>query len=241
MSGAQSDGPTARTLQALETVALRVEGLLHEVGLSPAVIEDEGFSLHDQEAQLRELRAAMPRRQLLMSEALRIAERQASLLRWQVGRAGTAALPTDAIVGLPFLTVTYRAELSKSALVTKTERGWVIVLCADEPAVRQRFSLCHEVKHLLDDPFTSQYSAGLYAGSGGSSGDRAERVSDYFAGCLLMPKMLLRRDWVNHLQDPARLAKRYNVSRAAMEVRLRQIGLTETVPRCGIETPSPTA
>jgi Zn-dependent peptidase ImmA (M78 family) len=48
-----------------------------------------------------------------------------------------------------------------------------------------------------------------------------------------MPKMLLRRDWTSGMQEPARLARRYHVSRAAMEVRLRQIGLIEPIPRCG--------
>lgn len=214
---------TERTEQHLRTLVPNSEEML----------EDE-LVLMDGASQLRELRAAMPRRPLLLDEALRIAERQASLLRAQLGRSRTTALPTEAITGLPCLTVTTRRRLSKSALVTKTERGWVIVLNADEPIVRQRFSLCHELKHVLDDPFSEQYEHRLYPGYGGlSSDDLAERVCDHFAGALLMPKMLVRCDWTNRQQDPAQLARRDNVSRAAMEVRLRQLGLTESVPRCG--------
>jgi len=199
---------------------------------SSDMVEDD-LVLMDGTSQLRELRAAMPRRPLRLDEGLRIAERQASLLRAQLGRARTTALPTETITGLPFLTVTTRHRLSKSALITKTERGWVIVLNADEPLVRQRFSLCHELKHVLDDPFAEQYERGLYPGYAGvSSEDQAERVCDFFAGALLMPKLTLRADWVNRLQDPARLAPRYHVSRAAMDVRLRQLGLVMPVPRC---------
>ena len=47
-----------------------------------------------------------------------------------------------------------------------------------------------------------------------------------------MPKVLLRADWSDGLQDIARLAKRYHVSRAAMSVRLSQLGLIESTPRC---------
>ena len=48
-----------------------------------------------------------------------------------------------------------------------------------------------------------------------------------------MPRPLLRADWADGLQDIAKLAKRYDVSRAAMRVRLSQLGLLEPTPRCG--------
>jgi Zn-dependent peptidase ImmA (M78 family) len=184
--------------------------------------------------QLRELRAAMPRRVLTLSEGLHIAERQAALLRWQLGAEVTPTLSTEALAKLPFLTVTYRPGLAKSGLATKTVRGWVIVLRADEPNVRQRFSLGHEIKHTLDDELLARFPEGLYRTFGGERGEApAERVCDHFSACLLMPKLPLRRDWTSGLQDAARLARRYQVSKAAMEVRLRQLGLAEPIPRCG--------
>jgi hypothetical protein len=233
--GVSADGTSSNPVAlALQAFVRQAEGILEAVVASTSVYDNEGFVVPDEESQLRELRAAMPRRPLRLDEGLRIAERQAGLLRWQLGRAGAAALPTDAVVGLSFLTVTTRRGIGKSGAATKTARGWVIVLNADEPLVRQRFSLCHELKHVLDDPFSERRENGLYPGSGGvSSDDLAERVCDHFAGVLLMPKILVRRDWANRMQDPAQLARRYNVSRAAMEVRLRQLGLTEVAPRCG--------
>jgi hypothetical protein len=112
-----------------------------------------GFLRGDE--QLRELRAAMPRRVLALGEGLQIAERQAALLRWQLGAEVTPVLATEVLANMPFLTVTYKARLAKSGLATKTARGWVIVLRADEPNVRQRFSLGHEIKHTLDDELLS--------------------------------------------------------------------------------------
>jgi hypothetical protein len=220
--------------RALEEFAQRAEDILQTVVASAEMAEDGGFAQPDAESQLRELRAAMPRRPLLLDEGMRVAERQAGLLRWQLGRAASAALPTQAVTGLSFLTVTYRVGLAKSALVTKTARGWVLVLRAEEPGVRQRFSMAHELKHILDDPFNAQCPGGLYpAYVGVSADDLAERVCDRFAAALLMPKILVRRDWTNGIQNLIQLARRYNVSRAAMEVRLRQLGLLESVPRCG--------
>jgi len=189
------------------------------------------------ETQLRELRSAMPRRQLWLDEGLRIAERQAGLLRWQLDAAETPALPTETLTRLRFVSVTSRPRLAKSGLVTHTDSGWVIVLNADEAAVRQRFSACHELKHLIDHELSERAERGLYRGAYGESPEQlAERVCDRFAAALLMPKTLLRRDWTSGLQQLAGLARRYQVSKAAMEVRLREIGLIEPTPRCGFTT-----
>lgn len=185
--------------------------------------------------QLRELRAALPRRALSGSEALQLAERQAWLLRWQVGYGERTALATEVLQRLPFLIdVSFRPGLARSGLATKTERGWAIVLHAGEPRVRQRFSLAHEIKHVLDDGLATQLQGGLYpAGGGFTAAERTEWICDYFAACLLMPKLLVRRDWTAGLQRIVPLARRYEVSTQAMRVRLEHLGLLEPVPRCG--------
>jgi Zn-dependent peptidase ImmA (M78 family) len=66
-----------------------------------------------------------------------------------------------------------------------------------------------------------------------STHDRAERVAEHFAACLLMPRMWLKRDWGRGLQDVTALARRYKVSTTAMRIRLEQIGLVNPQPRCG--------
>jgi len=184
---------------------------------------------------LGRLRAIVPRQPLGLREAEGVADRQANRLRAELRVLGPA-ITEDDLVSLPWLTVTRRENFPTSGMATKTDYGWVIVLNSSEALVRQRFSLAHEIKHVLDDGLPEQ-NGGLYLSTGGySSDERTERVCDRFAAALLMPKVLLRADWADGLQDIAKLAKRYHVSRAAMTVRLSQLGLIEPTPRCGVVT-----
>lgn len=193
-------------------------------------------ALLERRAQLCELRAAIPARRLTIREGMVVAERQAALLRWQIGADGHASLNTAQLRSVTFIRqIIYRAGMAKSGLTTKTSSGWVIVLREDEPTVRQRFSLCHEIKHILDDEAVEQFGGGLYHAISLTTDEAAERVCDHFAACLLMPKIQLKRDWVNGVQDSQSLARRYNVSKAAMEVRLRTVGLLEPTPRCAYQ------
>jgi Zn-dependent peptidase ImmA (M78 family) len=105
---------------------------------------------------------------------------------------------------------------------------WVIVLNAAEPVSRQRFSLAHEFKHILDHHFVRQ----LYGAIDPlDRGDWGEQVCDYFAGCLLMPRPWLKRAWAAE-QNLGQLARSFHVSQAAMSTRLSQVGL-RVQPRCG--------
>jgi hypothetical protein len=177
---------------------------------------------------LARLREIVPRRGLSPAEAKLIAERQAAVLLAHAG-IEKPAVPEDIITELPFLTVTHRPGFPTSGMATQTDSGWVIVLRAEEAKVRQRFSLIHEFKHVLDDPFIEW----LYpTRSGYSPGERAEHISDYFAACVLMPRRWIKRDWGNGIQDLDRLARRYNVSRVAMGVRLAELRLIGPRPRC---------
>lgn len=182
---------------------------------------------------LARVRAICPRRPLSWTEAERIAERQAGILRQELKLDTRPTLPASALLSLPFLTVTYRDGFPTSGMATKTGLGWVVVIRGDEPTVRQRFSLAHELKHIIDDDLMTALARRLYPATTLYSADeRAEHVADRFAAALLMPKVLLRRDWTESLQDVGVLARRYDVSRSAMEIRLRQLGLLQATPRC---------
>jgi Zn-dependent peptidase ImmA (M78 family) len=186
------------------------------------------------------LRAVVPRRALGLREAEVVAERQANRLRSELRVLGPILSEAD-LATLPWLTITRREGFPTSGMATKTEYGWIIVLRSDEAIVRQRFSLAHEIKHVLDDGLLANASDLYPATRGYSADERAERVCDRFAAALLMPKVLLRADWADGLQDIVRLARRYHVSRAAMTVRLSQLGLLEATPRCsGPASPHPT-
>jgi len=178
---------------------------------------------------LAHLRKVVPRRGLSPAEAKLIAERQAATLL-RHANIEKPAVDESVITDLPFLAVTHRPGFPTSGMATQTDTGWVIVLRAEETKARQRFSLAHELKHVLDDPFIEW----LYpTKSGYSPEDRAERICDYFAACLLMPRMWIKRDWASGgIQDIARLARRYRVSQVAMAVRLAELKLLPPTPRC---------
>ncbi|MHB8681297.1 MAG: ImmA/IrrE family metallo-endopeptidase [Acidimicrobiales bacterium] len=171
-----------------------------------------------------ELRDMLPIRRLTMVEALRIAQRQADTLRELAG-VEFPHFPEAVIKDLPTVEVEQVHDCPASGATRRVKKRWVILLNASEPLVSQRFSLAHEFKHVLDGGLAQI----LYPSTDGmTSVERSEQVCDYFASCLLMPdhwvKELWRQEtrWLHH-----RLARRFRVSRQAVEQRLIQVGLAD--------------
>jgi Zn-dependent peptidase ImmA (M78 family) len=159
-------------------------------------------------------------------EALRVAELQATKLLVLSG-VTAPPFPESAIADLPRIQVE-RIFPAPSAGATQWSHGrWLIVLNGADTHGRQRFSLGHEFKHVLDNPFIDV----LYPGDERmTSQERAEQVCDYFAACLLMPRPWVKRAWTTN-PNPRALARRFDVSLQAMRVRLEQMGLAKPVPR----------
>jgi len=184
---------------------------------------------------LSALRALMPRRALPWSEAHSIAERQATLLL-RLLYIDEPPVPQFVVSSLPGVVVERRKRWPTSGMAVEGPHHWRIVLRADEPLKRQRFSLAHEFKHILDDPLIDRLSTHLPAGQ---RHERAERLCNYFAACLLMPRAWVKRDWCEGRQSTRDLARRYYVSYEAMTTRLSELGLTprgltvEQDPRSG--------
>lgn len=175
------------------------------------------------------LRDLVPIRPLTQVEAVRIAEVQATRL---LALAGITAPPmAEAVISaLPRMQVE-RVALGDTAGATQWSHGrWLILLNSGEASTRQRFSLAHEFKHVLDHPFI----AVLYPAMRGlPSLERRERVCDHFAACLLMPRPWVKRLFCDEgVQDVRRLAYRFGVSPQAMRYRLNLIGLVEPAGRC---------
>jgi Zn-dependent peptidase ImmA (M78 family) len=174
------------------------------------------------------LRALVPQRPLSPSETLRIAELQANRLLEQF-EIQTAAVPAEIVSELPRMRVVRELGLPVSGSAHWDGRFWLIVLSADEHPLRQRFSLMHEFKHVIDH--TTKHW--LYRDRAFQTGsEQAERVADYFAACLLMPKRVVKRLWFEGPQNIERLAEQLQVSPAAARYRLDQLGLTERPARC---------
>ncbi|MBM7807763.1 Zn-dependent peptidase ImmA (M78 family) [Geodermatophilus bullaregiensis] len=102
---------------------------------------------------------------------------------------------------------------------------WLIVVNGSEPLRRQRFSLAHEFKHVIDH----RYHDELYVDRPGLSAySQAELAADYFAACLLMPKRWVYRAWgegCQYLHGRSGLCNRFGVSPPAMSRRLAHLGL----------------
>lgn len=174
------------------------------------------------------LRGLVPQRQLTFNEALRIAELQANRLLEHFS-IETTAVPDEVISELPRIKIERERGLPVSGSAHWNGRYWVITLSADEHRLRQRFSLMHEFKHILDHT-TKDF---LFQDRPTSSAhEQAERVADYFAACLLMPKRVVKRLWCQPGQNIANLADLLQVSPAALRYRLDQLGLTDRPTRC---------
>jgi len=174
-----------------------------------------------------QLRGLMPPRPLTQPEALHIAELQATRLL-ALSEVDEPPVPDGLITELPRVTVERLSPLPMSGYTTWQGR-WLIVLNRAEPFTRQRFSLFHETKHLLDHPFVPEAYRHV---QGQSPADWTERVCDHFAACALMPKAWVKRSYCHEgIQQLPTLARRFGVSQAAMRLRLLNLGLIEPTPR----------
>src|SRR5262249_16497927 len=151
-------------------------------------------------------RDIMPIRPLSFAEALRTAELQATKLLETSGLSAPP-FPEATITSLPRVQVERIIPAPASGASQWSPGPWLILLNGTERPARQRFSLAHEFKHILDNPFIGV----LYPRIGSlSSAERAEQVCDYFAACLLMPRMWVKRSWRTGTQDPRALARKFD-------------------------------
>lgn len=178
-----------------------------------------------------QLQALVPRRRLSRDEALAVAEQQAARLRRAL-QIDEACLTDRQLHGLPGVRIEAVKDLGVSGATRRIGNLWIILINRDEAQVRQRFSVAHELKHILDDQATNHlHRRGLLASG---QGWLTERICDWFAANLLMPRLWVKRAWVSGSQDPIVLARLFEVSLDAMRIRLHQLGLVEPFDRCSI-------
>jgi Zn-dependent peptidase ImmA (M78 family) len=169
-----------------------------------------------------ELRSLVPVRPLRYHEHLQLAERQASHLL-QLLDQRQPAVELAWLTDLDGVTVVLQPRWKMeglSGLTTWHEGRWIIGINKNNSHARRRFTLCHELKHLLDatrDKITYRDI------------DEAQReqIANYFAACYLMPKMWVRRAWTGGIQDPEALAGLFKVSTEAMTTRLTYLGFID--------------
>ena len=141
-------------------------------------------------------------------------------------------LPVDvhAIAEIMGVVVESSPRMEESGKVCRKSAtdDYVIFYNASDHEVRQRFTIAHEIGHIvlghlanreecLRDP-REHYSIDNF--------DPKERDANRFAAALLMPADAVRAA-VAHMKDPtlARLADLFKVSKLAMEIRLKSLGI----------------
>ena len=179
---------------------------------------------------IRELRTLTPSYPLADYQARSIAERQAMKLL-ELFDMREAPVDVSVIAKLPRVEVAVRStrELAGLSGLSEWSKGrWLIAVNRDDSPTRRRFTLSHELKHIIDHPFMRV----LYADRLGRIDQRrAEEMCDYFAACLLMPRPWVKYAWTTLTQDQTQLAAYFRVSPAAMARRLSDLGLSEPHPR----------
>lgn len=108
---------------------------------------------------------------------------------------------------------TTRNQLQRSCIELLKRWIWNRKTCLLSPDTRPR--MCFRASHLTCARNTTLAIK------------PAELMCDYFAACLLMPRPWVKRLWAQGVQDTAVLAATFNVSPAAMNVRVQQLGLVE--------------
>lgn len=184
---------------------------------------------HQERGVLAILRAHSPRRRLLPREMLVLAELQANRLLELAGQP-RAPIPNELITELPRIVVRHDPDLPVSGSAHWTPGRWQLTINATEPWTRQRFSLAHELKHVIDHPHVET----LYA-----NGKQAEVAADYFAACLLMPRHEILRAWCRGTQNLSTISAQFGVSTAAMARRLEHLGLRTPARRATPPRSSP--
>ena len=179
---------------------------------------------------LKSLRTLMPRRVLTYAEALSRAELQASRLL-ALHEVRVAPVPIEVVTELPRIRVEQAFDLPVSGSAHWDGGSWVLTVNASEYSLRQRFSVMHEFKHVLDHPTRHLIQGDKKQKL--SAEQMAEKVADYFAACVLMPRKLVKDAFCNQgIQGLESLSDLFQVSQKAMSFRLSQLGLTVPAERC---------
>jgi Zn-dependent peptidase ImmA (M78 family) len=171
---------------------------------------------------LATLRDQVPQRPLTGYEVRQVLDRQATRLL-KLSETLGPPVPVEAIASsLPRVVVKRVENLPSSGRAQWNGAAWVLLVDSTEPKVRQRYSLAHELGHVIWHPLSAQ---ALPDTKRSSASERIETACEYFAACLLMPRVWMKRAYFDEsIQDVPSLARLFGVSWLAMRVRLEQLG-----------------
>jgi len=172
------------------------------------------------------LRKLVPSRMLTRPQTMLVSELQAVRLR-ELLKITTPHFPHDVLMNLRGVEIEFDGTIPYSGSTHWNGKHWVIVLNATESKYRQRFSLLHELKHIVDHT-TKQH---LYGDTPThASAKLAEQTADYFAACVLMPETFVQALCSQGIHGPNLLCKYFEVSQKAMYIRLKHLNLKAEKP-----------
>ena len=153
--------------------------------------------------------------------------------------AGQQLIPVDPIEIAAFLSVAVvRKDFSEdiSGVLVRKGSGATIAVSASDGPLRQRFTVAHEIGHLFlehkGEVFIDKQVVNRRDGNSSLAIDEQEIEANQFAASLLMPRDKI----VEHLDGLSRvlksrsilielIARKFEVSKPAMEYRLVNLGL----------------
>lgn len=122
-----------------------------------------------------------------------------------------------------------------SGSITRNGDSFIVAVNALESEKRQRFTAAHELAHYLmhrdllgDGKRMHRHVDNLYGGERPEDlvFKRSHEIeANRIAAQIVMPKKLIEKEYAQNT-DVADLANKFGVSKAAMEIRLKTLGLT---------------
>jgi Zn-dependent peptidase ImmA (M78 family) len=183
---------------------------------------------------LVQLRKLSPKRPLSYSESLTMAKLQAHTARKILGLTGPSAslewalsLPRVEVQLLPAFKMIELGENTSGFTTRQTNGTYVIGINRSNSYTHRRWTLVHELKHLIDFPYANVLHRKLGFGDKGLQARQIERVCDHFAAHFLVPTSLLKQAWTRGIRDVLALAALFDVSGEAMQIRLNNEGFLD--------------
>jgi Zn-dependent peptidase ImmA (M78 family) len=185
-------------------------------------------TLHSNQTVLDQVRALAPDHTLTQCEAYELAERQAALLLRLLDITGPH-VSYDGLLDLPNIEVRPEPKyrMHHAGMSRYRDGKWLILVDKNDVHGRRRYTLAHELKHVIDDPMERTLYAELGYGDPHEQERQIEALCQYFAACFLMPREWVTAAWLNGIRDVYNLASLFQVSASAMHIRLRYLGMWE--------------
>ena len=98
--------------------------------------------------------------------------------------------------------------------------GWVIQINKNDPPARRRFTLFHEIFHVI----AHSRSTPVFSKKGSQAGSFNELLADFFAICLMMPRRQVEAEWAK-VKNLHRMSQIFGVEKPLIWLRLRGLGL----------------